>query len=239
MEITEDDVATMETVFKVEETSSLTVVVPEQLTSDYSTFVWPCARVLAAYIYSRRSSPLLKGGAGNEGVVVEIGAGTSLPGVTALKLGAPIVVLTDLSSALSNCFRTARRNGFPAEEFTPRRPYGDDPTGCEVLTAGCYVAPLRWGHLDTMHLSLKGCRLILASDCLYESRVFEDVIVSIAFLLQGSRPDAECWMTYHRRSMNHNIDRLLTMWNLKKRVVEFAHSRGDVELFVITNQLSS
>ncbi|XP_048223304.1 probable methyltransferase-like protein 23 isoform X2 [Perognathus longimembris pacificus] len=60
----------------------------------YGMYVWPCAVVLAQYLWFHRRS--LPGKA-----VLEIGAGVSLPGILAAKCGAE-VILSD-SSELPHC----------------------------------------------------------------------------------------------------------------------------------------
>ncbi|KAL6443822.1 histone-arginine methyltransferase METTL23 isoform X2 [Cataglyphis hispanica] len=66
---------------------SLEILIPELLQANYSFYTWPCARVLAWYLWEHRENLLGKR-------VLEIGAGTSLPGILASKCGA-IVTLSD------------------------------------------------------------------------------------------------------------------------------------------------
>ncbi|RVW51784.1 Methyltransferase-like protein 23 [Vitis vinifera] len=67
---------------------SITIIETRQsMKEDYGLFVWPCSVVLAEYVWQQRSRFL---GAS----VVELGAGTSLPGLVAAKLGSD-VTLTD------------------------------------------------------------------------------------------------------------------------------------------------
>lgn len=69
-------------------------------------YTWPCAPVLAWYLWSHRAELAHKS-------VIELGAGTSLPGVVAAKCGAR-VTLTDCSrfvKCLDNCRTSASANG--------------------------------------------------------------------------------------------------------------------------------
>jgi methyltransferase-like protein 23 len=69
-------------------------------------YTWPCAPVLAWYLWTHR------GELGNKHVL-ELGAGTSLPGVVAAKCGAQ-VTLSDCSrftKCLDNCRVSAAVNG--------------------------------------------------------------------------------------------------------------------------------
>lgn len=59
---------------------------------DYGLFVWPCSVVLAEYVWQQKHRF-------SGATVVELGAGTSLPGLVAAKLGAR-VTLTDNSTRL-------------------------------------------------------------------------------------------------------------------------------------------
>ncbi|XP_042507665.1 methyltransferase-like protein 23 isoform X2 [Macadamia integrifolia] len=64
----------------------------ENIKGDYGLFVWPCSTVLAEYVWQQR---LRFSGTS----VVELGAGTSLPGLVAAKVGSD-VTLTDNSNRL-------------------------------------------------------------------------------------------------------------------------------------------
>lgn len=69
-------------------------------------YTWPCAPVLAWYLWSHKSEITGKH-------VLELGAGTSLPGVVAAKCGAR-VTLSDCSrftKCLDNCRSSAELNG--------------------------------------------------------------------------------------------------------------------------------
>ncbi|XP_025992135.1 methyltransferase-like protein 23 isoform X2 [Solenopsis invicta] len=73
-----------------EREESLEILIPELLQPNYSFYTWPCAPVLAWYLWEHRENL-----AGKR--VLEIGAGTSLPGILASKCGA-IVTLSDSAS---------------------------------------------------------------------------------------------------------------------------------------------
>eukprot|EP00039_Didymoeca_costata_P005543 m.82366 g.82366 ORF g.82366 m.82366 type:complete len:167 (-) comp12867_c0_seq9:330-830(-) len=61
------------------------VVISENSHEDYGSFTWPSAVVLAHYVFTHRTQ--LKGKR-----VLELGAGTALPGILACKLGASVVL---------------------------------------------------------------------------------------------------------------------------------------------------
>lgn len=88
------------------------IIIPEVLHPDYGMFLWPCSRTLTDYLCTVNGMHSVNGAH-----VVELGAGTSLPGVAALHLGAASVTLTDLHNCLPNCSRTATRNGLSPVMF--------------------------------------------------------------------------------------------------------------------------
>ncbi|XP_014521067.1 methyltransferase-like protein 23 isoform X2 [Vigna radiata var. radiata] len=92
-----DDTLTMTTVSRHcfgddSETPSFSISIIENMKEDYGLFVWPCSVVLAEYVWQQKHRF-------SGATVVELGAGTSLPGLVAAKLGAR-VTLTDNSTRL-------------------------------------------------------------------------------------------------------------------------------------------
>ncbi|XP_073462319.1 histone-arginine methyltransferase METTL23 isoform X2 [Aquarana catesbeiana] len=88
-----------------EEDGELRLIIPEVLDSEYGMYVWPCALVLAQYIWFHRSVITGKR-------VLEVGSGVSLPGVLAAKCAAN-VILSDsaaMPQCLQNCSRSCRQN---------------------------------------------------------------------------------------------------------------------------------
>ncbi|XP_076939400.1 uncharacterized protein LOC143608097 isoform X2 [Bidens hawaiensis] len=71
---------------------SISITVIESMKEDYGLFVWPSRVILAEYVWQQRSRF-----AGL--TLLELGAGTSLPGLVAAKIGAN-VILTDDSDKL-------------------------------------------------------------------------------------------------------------------------------------------
>ncbi|XP_066498384.1 methyltransferase-like protein 23 isoform X2 [Hoplias malabaricus] len=165
----------------------LTVSVPEVLDPQYGMYVWPCAVVLAQYVWTARENLQRK-------TVLELGAGVSLPGVVAAKCGAD-VILSDsaaLPLCLDNCRRSCEANG----------------------VAGVAVVGLTWGQVSPELLSLPPVDIILGSDVFYEPEDFEDVLVTVSFLLKRN-PCAQFWTTYQERSTDWSIEALLHKWSLK------------------------
>ncbi|XP_068458026.1 histone-arginine methyltransferase METTL23 [Clinocottus analis] len=169
----------------------LSVTIPEVLDPHYGMYVWPCAVVLAQYLWAQRGA--LRGK-----TVLELGAGVALPGVVAARCGAR-VTLTDGAQTprcLENCRRSCEANGL----------------------RGVKVLPLSWGGVSPELLALPELQLILGSDVFYEPQDFEDVLLTVAFLLRRN-PGAEFWTSYQERSADWSLEALLQRWRLRCRVV--------------------
>ncbi|XP_053309923.1 histone-arginine methyltransferase METTL23 isoform X2 [Spea bombifrons] len=150
--------------------------------------VWPCALVLAQYAWFHRQ--ILRGK-----MILEIGAGVSLPGVLAAKCGAAKVVLSDsaeMPRCLENCRRSCEQNDI----------------------VGVPVIGLTWGEISPDLLDLPPVDVILGSDVFYEPKDFEDILMTVRFLMERN-PLAQFWTTYQVRSADWSIESLLYKWNLK------------------------
>ncbi|XP_069955665.1 histone-arginine methyltransferase METTL23 [Cherax quadricarinatus] len=83
----------------------LEVLIPEVVSPSYGMYTWPCAPVLAQYVWHHRHGFINR-------TVLEIGAGTALPGIVAAKCGAQ-VILSDsgqLPKCLRNCQMSCQAN---------------------------------------------------------------------------------------------------------------------------------
>ncbi|XP_015211453.1 histone-arginine methyltransferase METTL23 isoform X2 [Lepisosteus oculatus] len=157
------------------ESQSLIVSIPEVVDPQYGMYVWPCAVVLAQYVWGHKEE---LGGKD----VLEIGSGVSLPGVVAAKCGAHVILSDDAErpQCLENCRRSCEANGL----------------------SDMRVMGLTWGRISPDMLLLPPLDVILGSDVFYEPEDFEDVLVTISFLLRRSNR-AQFWMTYQERRLVH------------------------------------
>ncbi|XP_053194143.1 methyltransferase-like protein 23 [Scomber japonicus] len=174
-------------VFTFEENeNTLSVSIPEVLDPQYGMYVWPCAVVLAQYLWSRREELRDK-------TVLELGAGVSLPGVVAASCSATVILSDDANRppCLQNCRRSCEANGLS-----------------DVRVVG-----LTWGEVSPDLVLLPKVDIILGSDVFYEPDDFEDVLVTVAFLLRKN-PTAQFWTTYQERSADWSIHSLLHRWKL-------------------------
>ncbi|TDH03549.1 hypothetical protein EPR50_G00164420 [Perca flavescens] len=165
---------------------SLCVSIPEVLDPHYGMYVWPCAVVLAQFLWTRREE--LRGK-----TLLELGAGVSLPGVVAARCGASVILCDNAETpqCLENCRRSCDANGLG-----------------HVTVLG-----LTWGEVSPDLVLLPKLDIILGSDVFYEPQDFEDVLLTVAFLLRKN-PSAQFWTTYQERSADWSIQVLLQRWGL-------------------------
>ncbi|CAA0842427.1 Putative methyltransferase family protein [Striga hermonthica] len=157
----------------------------QNMKEEYGLFVWPSSIILAEYVWQQKSR---FAGAN----VVELGAGTSLPGLVAAKVGAD-VTLTDDSSR-SEVMDNMRKL-------------------CNINNLKCRVLGLTWGLWDEPVFNLRP-NIILGADVLYDSSAFDELFATVTFLLQRC-PDSVFITTYHNRSGHHLIEFLMEKWCLK------------------------
>nr|XP_005993262.1 PREDICTED: methyltransferase-like protein 23 isoform X2 [Latimeria chalumnae]XP_014342261.1 PREDICTED: methyltransferase-like protein 23 isoform X2 [Latimeria chalumnae] len=150
-------------------------------------YIWPCAIVLAQYVWFYRWHLTGK-------TVLEIGAGVGLPGIVAAKCGAK-VILSDRAvqpHCLENCRRSCRLNNLT-----------------EIPVIG-----ITWGQISPELLLLPPVDIIFGSDVFYEPEDFEDVVMSVYFFLQKNS-NTQFWTTYQERSTDWSLEALLYKWGLK------------------------
>lgn len=129
--------------------------------------------------------------------ILEIGAGTALPGILAAKCGAH-VTLSDsctLPKTLANIQRCCTLNGLAP--------------GTDIQVVG-----LSWGLLLNSVSSYGPIDFIIGSDCFYDPTVFEDILVTISYLLDENK-GAKFIFSYQERSTDWSIEALLKKWDLK------------------------
>nr|KAI8765758.1 methyltransferase-like protein 23 isoform X1 [Biomphalaria glabrata] len=164
----------------------VTIKILELPGADYGTYIWPCAPILAQYVWQNKDLVRTQS-------ILEIGAGTGLPGIVAAKCGAN-VILSDSNTkplSLDLCRKSAELNGLK------------NVTVCGIT----------WGEVTPTLTQLPPIDLILASDCFYHSKDFEDVIMTMSFILHRC-PNANVWCAYQERSSERSIEYLLDKWSL-------------------------
>ena len=72
---------------------------------------------------------------------------------------------------------------------------------------------ITWGLFLSTLFEIGPVDLILGSDLFYEPNIFEDILVTVAFLLEKN-PQAHFLCVYQERSADWSIVHLLHKWNL-------------------------
>lgn len=171
----------------------------ELMDRSYGLYTWPAAPVLAQYVWSLR--------AGLGGLaVLELGAGTALPSLLAARLGATVTI-TDTRQVLANTVRSLQLNGaVPSHD------------GClwQLGSASVRVMPLVWGHAAPELLQLPCQRLLLGADLIYDERLLEPLLWTVAFLLRRSCGQcARFVFSYQERGGERTLAPLLKRWRLR------------------------
>ncbi|KAL3676139.1 hypothetical protein R1sor_026087 [Riccia sorocarpa] len=187
-------------------TRSLTVRISEVKKEDYGLYVWPSSILLAEYIWQQRARF-----AGRK--VLELGAGTALPGIVAAKVGAD-VVLTDHADR-SEVFENMKAS-------------------CEINNVDCRIQGLTWGEWDVETCSLldAGVDFVLGADVIYQNTEFDDLFATVSYLLKG-RPGSVFITTYEKRSGHRSVEYLMAKWGLHCTTII------DVSDFEQTEKISS
>ncbi|ETV63789.1 hypothetical protein H257_19280 [Aphanomyces astaci] len=165
-------------------------------------YVWPSAIKLAAFLDRNRHLVHAKR-------VLELGAGTALPGLLAAKLSAAHVTLTDKDEAdLCNARDAVLLNHIPPSKVT--------------------LTPLVWGQ-DFAGGSID---VILAADCFYNAHDFEDILATMAYVIRRN-PHCVVYTTYQLRSAHYTIQPYLARWKLHAKEVPCPASDDDVSVFLV------
>lgn len=183
----------------VQTEESLRVIIPEIVHPQYGMYTWPSAPVLAQYIWHHRRD--MKGK-----IILELGAGTALPAIVAAKCQAEVVVsdTSRLPSCLEHCKNCCLANGL----------------------ADIKVIGITWGTFGPELLSLKHLNYVIASDCFYDYQDFENIIATVALLLDRN-PGCQFLFSYQVRSTNWIISDFLSKWNLSCNNIPLAFFGAD------------
>lgn len=177
-----------------EASAPLDVVIPEQLAASYGLYIWPCSPVLSWYLWLHQEE--IRGKR-----VLELGAGTSLPGLLCAKIGAERVWLSDDATApniLNNCEEAVRLNG---------------------LEDKVKVIGIRWGSFDPDLFSFEShLDYIIGSDLFFDPEVFDPLCVTLSFLLKRN-PGAQVLISVQERSEYWTVEENFLKWNLKGKII--------------------
>ena len=170
------------------------VVIPEQLAASYGLYIWPSSPVLSWYVWFHREDFVGKR-------VLELGAGTSLPGLLCAKVGAEKVFLSDIATdgnVLENCRQAVKLND---------------------LDEKIEVVGVTWGAFepDTSAICEK-LDYIIGSDLFFDPSVFEQLCVTVSYLLNGN-PSAQVFISVQERSDDWSIEEYLLKWGLRAEII--------------------
>ncbi len=188
-----------------EDGTAVDVVIPEQLAASFGLYLWPASPVLSWYVWLHQKEFVGKN-------VLELGAGTSLPGLLCAKVGAARVWLADVATdkdVLDNCREAVRLN---------------------ALQDRVEVAGVTWGRFDPDIFRLGDQHLdyILGSDLFFDPGVFEPLSVTLSFLLERN-PQARALISVQDRSGDWSVEEHLVKWGLKGSLIyprEFLRGTG-------------
>jgi predicted nicotinamide N-methyase len=185
------------------QSTSRTLIVRQIISDNYGLFVWPSALVLAEYIRYIGCNGKL---GVDRSLLVELGAGTCLPGMIGALFGAHVVLTdkADEQQVLQNIQQTctANRSNFVVGQRD------STPT----------VMPLTWGHLEQASAVLETLMArrqasvtptavdndddnilqfaVIGADLFYLPALFEDAVATVAFLLSS-------WQKKNTRRQQH------------------------------------
>jgi predicted nicotinamide N-methyase len=204
-----EDASTQISSFKFRDNSTrenVEIKIHQMASTDYGLFVWPSAKVLAEYIWHIRSDLKNKH-------VLEIGCGTSLPGILAAACGAK-VTLTDREEApyiLNNVKQSILLNN-PVDYYT-------GSTNRVPIFLQTKVLGFTWGKFSTDVLMLDPVDYIIGADCFYDnSEAFEDNISSVVYFMRKNK-NLKYITSYQERSSHSSIDALLRKWRLRAKEI--------------------
>jgi predicted nicotinamide N-methyase len=187
-----------------EHAASVEVIIPEQLAASYGLYIWPSSSVLSWYIWLNQEDFAGK-------IVLELGAGTSLPGLLSAKIGASKVYLSDCASnkdVLHNCQEAVKLNG---------------------LERTISIVGLTWGLFSSDIFQFSdNLDYIIGSDLFFDPDVFETLCATISLLLQLN-PRAAVLVSVQERSEDWTVEEFLLKWKLRARYIyprEFLRGTG-------------
>ncbi|KAJ3290244.1 hypothetical protein HK104_006892 [Borealophlyctis nickersoniae] len=184
------------------------VKICEYLSPEHGSHIWPSSLVLASYLFANPS--LVRNAR-----ILELGCGTAVPGLLSALMGAQRVVLTDLPDSemvLSAVREAAMLNGVEDRVEVRGLRWGQFPE--DILPAGLRILMQRSAAEDLAWLS-EPFDLILGADVFYEPSMFDNLLATVAYVLDRAPANA-CFLTaYHERSSRRSIQHLLDKWGLK------------------------
>lgn len=148
----------------------------------------------------------------------QIGSGTSLAGLVAAKRGSRVVLADKFTSQSRDLLvRNVTDNECRISDCWSPDPLVDTVPAVRLMA-------LTWGDVGPDVSSLPLLDFVLASDCFYDESDFEDIIVTIAYLLKEKGHENSCCLTsYQLRNSEWNISCLMHRYGLEGNEVPLQH----------------
>ncbi|KAK4518408.1 uncharacterized protein ATC70_008625 [Mucor velutinosus] len=194
------------------------VLVEEVLDAAYGCYIWPSALVMGEFVWHKRNHFKDK-------TVLELGAGTSIPSIVIGKsTPSAHLILSDIPEILPvvrSCIRLNDIHGTWIQAIK----WGQFGSECSIDALLDRVEKERNTKID----------YILGSDTFYEPSQFENLIVTVSFIIQKHNANCIFYTAYQERSPKRSIQYLLDKWKLKCRQISKESFQFD-ELKYIDNE---
>ncbi|KAI9470640.1 MAG: putative methyltransferase-domain-containing protein [Benjaminiella poitrasii] len=190
----------------INEHQKINVYIQEVLDAAYGCYIWPSSLVMSEFVWHYRHQFENK-------TVLEVGAGTSLPSLVLSKSTNACSIISDAPNIIPiicDCLQLNKLNG---------------------CTDKIRVQALEWGKfnentsidrlIDDFKNDWPNTRIdfILGSDTFYEPSQFENLLVSVSFIIHNHNSQCKFFTTYQERSTKRNIQYLLDKWGLKCKMI--------------------
>jgi len=182
---------------------SIDLSIQQVVSEDYGFYIWPSSKVLAEYVWHNRNLFANK-------AVLELGAGTCLPGLVAAACGSKVYLTDreDVPEVLQNCKQNVLTNNPVAftTNFVNKRPVFLNAT----------VLGLPWGKFSPSVLStISKLDYILGADCFYDNtEAYQDILATVSYFMRVS-PGLKFITAYQERNAQRTIQPLLRKWKMK------------------------
>lgn len=97
---------------------------------------------------------------------------------------------------------------------------------CEANNLNLKIIAVKWAHFNTDLISLTNLDYILLSDCFYDPNDFEDIVVTISFLLSRN-PGCKCIIGYQLRCASWTVSDFLAKWELSAEEVKLESFKAE------------
>ncbi|CAF3812505.1 unnamed protein product [Adineta steineri] len=191
---------------------SISVIILETFdtSSSYGLYLWPCSPILAQFIWYNRNDFIGKN-------ILEIGAGTSLPGLVAAKIGAQNVVLCDnpkIDQWLSLINETLKMNSMIADRIRIESLDWYDEKSIDTLIKKYFPS-----NID----------IIIGSDIFFHKKDFETIIALLDKLFLNGNSSVKFIGTIERRSRSTmlKLNHLIGIWNMKLEIIPLSYFNGE------------